>query len=98
MSEEYAKALRLYRDGATLWEAALSVGRTGVWLQQRMVAANEPRRRRGAPRGFREATATVVERMKSRRADGWTLREIADEYGISHQAVHQLLKRHEESA
>lgn len=38
-------------------------------------------------------TAARLEKIRSLRKDGWTLREIGSYLGVSQQAVHQLLRR-----
>lgn len=89
-------ARSLYASGAGLNDVGKLLGMTatGVWglLRRCGVSLRRPGRAVGDMRGVHRNPH--VASMQAMRLAGWTFRAIGVEYGMSRQAVQQLLKKH----
>lgn len=81
--------LAMHIDGEP-GNAALSNLRWATYAE--LVAARDERGRtaKGADNGRAKLTGDDVEEIRSRRADGETLRDLADAYGLTHRTVHDI--------
>jgi len=84
------KAIELYLAGATLNDVAAEMEVYPTTMRRRLVAAGVEIRRGHQPPNKR---TNQYEALKLRNK-GWTLQQIADRFGVSRQAVHQLLNHH----
>lgn len=84
--------IRDYQDGLTLAEVATKHGCSLHCVYRRLVKARVSLRRVGAPEGVRDARR--LRELRALRARGMTYKEIAKKYGVSRQAVAQMIEYH----
>lgn len=87
-------AIERYRDGASLIEAAATVGRSAPWLYQKIRARGECCRPRGRPEGATAKTLKRAQAMALLYSQGRTLQEIGDWFSCTREYVRQVLAKH----
>lgn len=84
-------AVTAYASGQGLVRIGSALGMTAVGVRRILIRAGVTMRRAGGARAQHYSQHTS--QMRSLRAAGWSFRAIGDKYGISKQAVQQLLTR-----
>ena len=86
----------LYRSGWTKQQIADHFGVSERTVRKCLHKQGTPMRRRGRPAGPNKPEQLNL--IRARRQAGWTLKQIADELGITHQAVWGMAARHAEAS